>query len=147
MFRSSLAPKTDISFRDLRDGHLFLHNFPALRTGRLSVSPSGTSLHILLNPMLTRMGEYGSVTYRFRYAPSFRQSGSDRLCRRPILNATICRVHMRQGTSATHNNAHAASFGSPPGLEDQTPRLTTAEKDVGLEQRLPRYSKSHRPVV
>jgi len=33
--------------------------------------------------------------------------------------------------SATHSNAGAASSGSPPGLEDQTPRLTTAEKDVG----------------
>jgi len=42
--------------RPLRDGHLFLHHFPALRTGLLSLSPSGTSLRrILLIPMLTRM--------------------------------------------------------------------------------------------
>jgi hypothetical protein len=35
----------------------FLHHFPALRTGLLSPSPSGTSLRrILLIPMLTRMG-------------------------------------------------------------------------------------------
>jgi hypothetical protein len=30
--------------RPCRDGHLFLHHFPALRTGLLSLSPSGTSL-------------------------------------------------------------------------------------------------------
>ena len=54
MFRSSLAPKafgaggTDISI---------LYHFPALRTGLLSLSPSGTSLQrILPNLMLTRMG-------------------------------------------------------------------------------------------
>jgi hypothetical protein len=35
----------------------FLHHFPALRTGLLSPSPSGTSLRrILLILMLTRMG-------------------------------------------------------------------------------------------
>jgi hypothetical protein len=29
--------------RALRDGRVFLHHFPALRTGLLSLSPSGTS--------------------------------------------------------------------------------------------------------
>jgi hypothetical protein len=34
-----------------------------------------------------------SVTYRFRYAPLLAP------CRRPILNATICQLHMRRCTS------------------------------------------------
>jgi hypothetical protein len=29
--------------RPLRDGRVFLHHFPALRTGLLSLSPSGTN--------------------------------------------------------------------------------------------------------
>jgi hypothetical protein len=29
----------------LRDGRVFLHHFPALRTGLLSLSPFGTSLY------------------------------------------------------------------------------------------------------
>jgi hypothetical protein len=35
----------------LRDGRVFLHHFPALRTGLLSLSPSGTSpQRTILNP-------------------------------------------------------------------------------------------------
>src|SRR5258705_1592573 len=48
--------------------------------------------------------------------------------------------------SATHDNAGASSSGSPTGLEDQIRLLTTAEKDLGGKQWLPRSSKSHPPV-
>ena len=73
MFRSSLAPKafgaggTDISI---------LHHFPALRTGLLSLSPSGTSLQrILPNLMLTRMGGCRTAAGRSREAPPDRFAG------------------------------------------------------------------------
>jgi hypothetical protein len=36
-------PKAERFDRPLRDGRVFLHHFPALRTGLLSLSPSGTS--------------------------------------------------------------------------------------------------------
>ena len=36
-------PGTERFYRPLRDGHLFLHHFPALRTALLSLGPSGTS--------------------------------------------------------------------------------------------------------
>ena len=37
--------------RPLRDGPVFLHHFPALRTGLLSLGPSGTSpQRTILNP-------------------------------------------------------------------------------------------------
>ena len=35
-------PKAERFDRPLRDGRVFLHHFPALRTGLLSLSPSGT---------------------------------------------------------------------------------------------------------
>jgi hypothetical protein len=38
-------PKAERFDRPLRDGRVFLHHFPALRTGLLSPSPSGTSSH------------------------------------------------------------------------------------------------------
>jgi hypothetical protein len=45
------------SFRGLRDGHLFLGHFPALRTGLLSSGPSGTSFQRMLPTLkLTSMG-------------------------------------------------------------------------------------------
>jgi hypothetical protein len=36
-------PKAERFDRPLRDGRVFLHHFPALRAGLLSLSPSGTS--------------------------------------------------------------------------------------------------------
>jgi hypothetical protein len=36
-------PKAKRFYRPLRDGRVFLHHFPALRTGLLSLSPSGTT--------------------------------------------------------------------------------------------------------
>ena len=38
-----LKPKAERFYRPFRDGRVFLHYFPALRTGLLSLSPSGTS--------------------------------------------------------------------------------------------------------
>jgi len=35
-------PGAEYFDRPLRDGHLFLHHFPALRTGLLSSGPYGT---------------------------------------------------------------------------------------------------------
>jgi len=35
--------KAERFYRPLRDGRVFFHRFPALRTGLLSLSPSGTS--------------------------------------------------------------------------------------------------------
>jgi hypothetical protein len=35
-------PKAERFDRPLRDGRVFLHHFPALRTGLLSLIPSGT---------------------------------------------------------------------------------------------------------
>jgi hypothetical protein len=44
-------PKDKRFDRPLRDGRVFLHRFPALRTGLLSLSPSGTSpQRTILNP-------------------------------------------------------------------------------------------------
>jgi hypothetical protein len=45
-----------------------------------------------------------SVTYRFRYAPS------SRLCRRPILNATICQLHMRRCTSSWSRERNQSEY-------------------------------------
>jgi len=36
-------PKAKRFYRPYRDGRVSLHHFPALRTGLLSLSPSGTS--------------------------------------------------------------------------------------------------------
>jgi hypothetical protein len=36
-------PKAERFYRPFRDGRLFLHHFPALRTRLLSPNPSGTS--------------------------------------------------------------------------------------------------------
>src|ERR1700741_5369459 len=50
-------PGADVFDRPLRDGHFFLHHFPALRTGPLSLSPSGASPHRTIPALkLTRMG-------------------------------------------------------------------------------------------
>ena len=44
-------PKAERFDRPLRDGRVFLHHFPALRTGLLSLSPSGTNpQRAILNP-------------------------------------------------------------------------------------------------
>ena len=44
-------PKAERFYRPLRDGLVFLLHFPALRTGLLSLSPSGTSPHrTILSP-------------------------------------------------------------------------------------------------
>jgi hypothetical protein len=44
-------PKAERFDRPCRDGRAFLHHFPALRTGLLSLNPSGTSpLRTILNP-------------------------------------------------------------------------------------------------
>src|ERR1700730_9928115 len=37
--------KAECFYRPSRDGRVFLHHFPALRTGPLSLSPFGTGLH------------------------------------------------------------------------------------------------------
>ena len=37
------GPEAERFYRPGRDGRVFLHHFPALRTGLLSLSPSGTS--------------------------------------------------------------------------------------------------------
>ncbi len=43
--------KAECFYRPLRDGLVFLFHFPALRTGLLSLSPSGTTPHrIILSP-------------------------------------------------------------------------------------------------
>jgi hypothetical protein len=48
------------------------------------------------------------------------------------LNARLGKGELGEDLSrVTHSNADAASSGSPPDLADQTPRLMTAEKDVG----------------
>jgi len=44
-------PKAErFSIVPYRDGRVFLHHFPALRTGLLSLSPSGTSPQRSMNP-------------------------------------------------------------------------------------------------
>jgi hypothetical protein len=48
-------PKAERFDRPLRDGRVFLHHFPALRTGLLSRSPSGTSPQYNPRPLKTRM--------------------------------------------------------------------------------------------
>jgi len=50
-------PKAERFDRPLRDGRVFLHHFPALRTGLLSLSPSGTSpQRTILNPQVSAYG-------------------------------------------------------------------------------------------
>jgi hypothetical protein len=45
-------PKDERFDRPLRDGRVFLQHFPALRTGLLSLSPSGTRpQRTILNPL------------------------------------------------------------------------------------------------
>jgi len=45
------GPKAERFYRPGRDGRVFLHHFPALRTGLLSLSPCGTSPHrTILSP-------------------------------------------------------------------------------------------------
>jgi len=45
-------PKAERFYRPFRDGRVFLLHFPALRTGLLSLSPSGTSPQgTILNPL------------------------------------------------------------------------------------------------
>jgi hypothetical protein len=80
-------------YRPCRDGHFFLHHFPALRTGLLSSGPFGTDFHQppvqSIAPLkLTRMG----------------------VCR------TICQLHMRRCTSQSDidTGSHADSAGKLP---------------------------------
>ena len=47
-----VRPKAESFYRPLRDGRVFLRHSPALRTGLLSLSPSGTSpQRTMLNPL------------------------------------------------------------------------------------------------
>ena len=51
-------PKAERFCRPSRDGRVFLHRFPALRTGLLSLSPSGTSpQRTILTPYVDAYGQ------------------------------------------------------------------------------------------
>jgi hypothetical protein len=64
------------------------------------------------------------------------------LLRMPYRIVPAERVVTFAGTpGVTHYNLEAASSGAPTGLEDQIRHLTTAEREVGWEQRLPPHSR------
>src|SRR5260370_1835455 len=88
--------KTEYFYRPSRDGHSFLLHFPALRTGLLSLDPSGTS------PSRTRKPEVDA------HAPcGLRRDKPDNFNRRislpPVMNGNAWVLEIRQPLGRSSN--------------------------------------------